>query len=182
MRDKQRSAALAPRSSGSQLPGKGIAFNFILRTTRRNWRHSGSIDASVPTLYGQIRHTAWRVSDWPVIDAAYWLAVFPRRGWRTELCRTPFDSGLPMDAKVPQRHVAFGRADKQPVRCFIVSPQGALHALQPACSALSAHGDAASGRQARLGVQIKINRSKTDVQRATLRNTSMKRSTSCSSL
>jgi hypothetical protein len=37
MRDKQRSAALAPRSSGSQLSGKGIAFNFILRTTRRNW-------------------------------------------------------------------------------------------------------------------------------------------------
>jgi hypothetical protein len=104
--------------------GKGIAFNFILRTTRRNWRHFGSIDASVVALYGQIRHTAWRVSDWPVIDAAYWLAVFPRRGWRTELCRTPFDSGLPMDAKVPQRHVAFGRADKQPVRCFIVSPQG----------------------------------------------------------
>jgi hypothetical protein len=37
MRDKQRSAALALRSSGSQLSGKGIAFNFILRTTRRNW-------------------------------------------------------------------------------------------------------------------------------------------------
>ena len=132
MRDKQRSAALALRSSGSQLSAKGIAFNFILRTTRRNWRHSGSIDPSVVALYGQIRHIVWRVSDWPVIDAAYWLAVFPRRGWPTELCRTPFDSGLPMDAKVPQRQVA--RSFMSPATLSVVllsHPRGALHGQFP---------------------------------------------------
>ena len=124
MRDKQRSAALALRSSGSQLSAKGIAFNFILRTTRRKWRHFGSIDPSVVALYGQIRYTVWRVSDWPVIDAVYWLAVFPRRGWRTELCRTPFDSGLPMDAKVPQRQVARSFMSSATLSLFCCLTQG----------------------------------------------------------
>ena len=66
MHDKQRSAALAlrnpGRNAGGQLSGEGDGVQLDCPSNaRRNWR-SGSIDASVVALYGQIRHAGWRVS------------------------------------------------------------------------------------------------------------------------